>query len=77
MIAFTWQNPECKIKDCCFGKGFRFCYECPEFACDKLIKLREHYPYCLENLERIKHVGIEKWLKERQISARAGLTNRK
>jgi len=76
-LLLPGQNPECKIKGCCFEKGFRFCYECPEFACSKLIKLRKHYPYCLRNLSRINDVGIEKWLKEQQMKVRAGLTNRK
>lgn len=76
-LLLPGQNPECKIKDCCFGKGFRFCYECPDFACNELIKLRQHYPYCLRNSRRMKDVGIEKWLKEQQIKVRAGSTNRK
>jgi hypothetical protein len=31
---------------------------------------------CLKNLKRIKHARVEKWLKEKQISMKAGLTNR-
>lgn len=71
------RNPECKIRSCCFGKGFRFCHECPEFPCEKLTKLEEHYPYCLENLRRMKDIGVEIWLEEQQARVRAGLTNRK
>ncbi|MCJ7718772.1 DUF3795 domain-containing protein [Candidatus Bathyarchaeota archaeon] len=71
------QNPDCKIKKCCFERGFRFCYECPDFACGKLIKLEEHYPSCLRNLKRMKDAGIERWLEEQRAKVRAGLTNRK
>lgn len=76
-LLLPGRNPECKIRSCCFGRGLRFCYECPQFACENLIKLKEHYPYCLRNLKRMKAVGIERWLKEQQVKVQAGLTNRK
>ena len=71
------RNAECKIRNCCFEREFRFCYECPEFACGKLVKLKEHYPYCLRNLKRMKNVGVERWLEEQQAKVSAGMTNRK
>jgi len=76
-LLLPGQNPDCKIKKCCFEKGFLFCYECPDFACGKLIRLEEHYPFCLKNLKRMKDVGIERWLEEQQAKVKAGLTNRK
>jgi hypothetical protein len=76
-LLLPGRNPECKIRNCCFGRSLRFCYECPEFACGKLIKLKEHYPHCLGNLHRMKDVGIERWLEEQQSKVKAGLTNRK
>lgn len=75
-LLLPGRNPECKIRNCCFERGFRFCYECPEFACGKLLKLKEHYPCCLRNLKRMKDVGIGRWLEEQQAKMRAGLTNR-
>jgi endogenous inhibitor of DNA gyrase (YacG/DUF329 family) len=76
-LLLPGQNLGCEIKNCCFERGFRFCYECPDFACGKLIKLKEHYPFCLRNLKRMKDVGIERWLEEQRVKVKAGLTNRK
>jgi len=64
------ENPEddrCKIRQCCFQKGFDLCNECPEFPCDLLksnpgvIKFR-----CIENLIEIKEKGIKYWI-DRQL----------
>lgn len=60
------KNPEedrCKIRQCCFHKGFELCSECPDFPCNLLksnpgvIKFR-----CIENLNEIKEKGIEHWI---------------
>lgn len=75
-LLLPGRNPDCKIRSCCFGKGFRFCHECSDFACKELVKLKEHYPCCLRNLERLREVGIEKWLEEQQLKVKTGLTNR-
>jgi hypothetical protein len=68
---------DCKIRICCLEKkSYNFCYECKEFPCKdfskKLIKSHsgdKKYQYRHElpnNLERIKKIGIEKWLKEQK-----------
>ena len=60
------ENPEddrCKIRQCCFRKGFDLCSECSNFPCDLLksnpgvIKF-----HCIENLKEIKEKGIEYWI---------------
>jgi len=60
------ENPEedrCKIRQCCFQKGFDLCNECSEFPCELLksnpgvIKF-----HCIENLKEIKEKGIEYWI---------------
>ncbi len=66
------ENPEddrCKIRQCCFRKGFDLCNECPEFPCDLL----ESNPgvikfHCIENLIEIKEKGIKYWI-DRQLGA--------
>ena len=66
------ENPEddrCKIRQCCYQKGFDLCCECPSFPCDLLksnpgvIKF-----HCIENLEEIKEKGIRHWI-DKQLSA--------
>ena len=47
-----------------------FCYECPTYPCDRLRHLDEKYrtffrTSFIENLERIKKAGIQKFLEEK------------
>jgi len=60
------ENPEddrCKIRQCCYQKGFDLCSECSDFPCDLLksnpgvIKF-----HCIENLMEIKEKGKEYWI---------------
>ncbi len=59
-------NPEddrCKIRQCCFQKGFNLCNECRTFPCDLL----QNNPgvikfHCIDNLIEIKEKGIEHWI---------------
>ena len=60
------ENPEddrCKIRQCCFRKGFDLCNECTDFPCDLLKNnpgvIRFH---CIENLAEIKEKGIRYWI---------------
>ena len=67
----------CRIRVCCFEKkNFSFCYECEEFPCkvhskklsashkgDKRFQYRHEVP---SNLERIKKIGVQKWLEEQK-----------
>ena len=52
-------------------KELDFCYECETFPCQNLQKLdnlyQERYAVNLiNNLERIKKIGVEKWLNEQK-----------
>jgi hypothetical protein len=59
------ENPQdiCKIRQCCFKKGFDLCNECSNFPCSLLksnpgvIKF-----HCIENLQEIKEKGIKPWI---------------
>jgi len=61
--AETGANERCQIRRCCSSKGFDVCSECSEFPCETL----ETNPgvikfHCIENLEEIKKIGLEKWI---------------
>lgn len=62
-IAENPKDDRCKIRQCCFRKGFDLCNECSDFPCDLLksnpgvIKF-----HCIENLKEIKEKGIEYWI---------------
>ncbi len=52
-------------------KELEFCYECENFPCQKLQKLdnrysERYYVNMIKNLERIKEIGVDKWLQEQQ-----------
>jgi hypothetical protein len=66
-----WGN-DCKIVQCLNAKGFKFCYECPDYethTCEKFEKFSEAYLKedgvdLRANLARIKAGEVEEWLKE-------------
>ncbi len=50
-------NPQdrCKIRQCCFKKGFDLCSECSKFPCDLLRSKPGAIKFhCIENLQEIK-----------------------
>ncbi|MFX0058188.1 MAG: DUF3795 domain-containing protein [Candidatus Hodarchaeota archaeon] len=69
------RNKNCVFirKDCSHlkKKQLEFCYECESFPCSKLEKIdaiyQERYSVNLvENLERIKGIGVKNWLLEQK-----------
>jgi hypothetical protein len=62
------ENPDdrCKIRQCCYLKGYNLCNECSDFPCESLksnpgvIKFR-----CIENLKEIKEKGFEIWVEKK------------
>jgi hypothetical protein len=62
-------NPFCTIRRCCRKRGIVSCAECDEFPCDrKFLKwISERYRnWNVRNIERIREVGYEKWLEEKE-----------
>ena len=64
----------CKIKVCdqLRQKNLRFCFECGEFPCDKLVHLEKRYTTKyhtspIQNLEIIRDKGIRSLLKQEQV----------
>ena len=62
-IAKNPEDDRCKIRQCCYRKGFDLCCECSEFPCD-LLKSNPGVMkfHCIENLQEIKEKGIEYWI---------------
>ncbi|RLE73066.1 MAG: DUF3795 domain-containing protein [Thermoprotei archaeon] len=64
-----WRE-NCFFKECAYGRGLDFCFECPEYPCGRLLEFSEmvsHRQVIFENAERIQEVGWEKWLKEEDV----------
>lgn len=62
-ITQNSKEDRCQIRQCCFGKGFDFCYQCSEFPCDTLKNNPGVIKFgCLENLKEIKGKGLDSWV---------------
>ena len=62
-IAKNPEDDRCKIRQCCYQKGFDLCNECSDFTCD-LLKSNPGVikSNCIENLMEIKDKGIKYWI---------------
>jgi hypothetical protein len=56
-------DPSCAIRECCKPRGYTTCAECAEMGtCEKL----QRYPFDKGELQKIKSMGINKWVEEMQ-----------
>jgi len=58
---------KCKMFACAAEKGIDFCSECTDYPCNDLKLFQSERPHRIElwdNLERIKAIGYQQWLKE-------------
>ncbi len=58
---------KCKMFACAAGRGIDFCSECNEYPCEDLKQFQSAMPHRIElwdNLDRIRSVGYQQWLKE-------------
>ncbi|MFX1476532.1 MAG: DUF3795 domain-containing protein [Promethearchaeota archaeon] len=59
-----WSD-DCEFRPCVIEKGLNYCFECPDFVCDKLEDFAneglQHHKRTVENLKKMKERGLEKW----------------
>jgi hypothetical protein len=56
-------NPDCAVRQCCKQKPYSTCAECAEMdTCEKL----QRVVGSLENLKRIRALGVDNWAEEMQ-----------
>lgn len=64
-----WSD-DCRMMLCARERGVNLCSECPEFVCGKLEAFASdgaaHHRRSVENLKRIKEMGLEAWLDEQR-----------
>ena len=64
-----WSS-DCKMMLCAKEKGVKYCFECGEFPCKVLDEFSNdgvaHHKRTVENLKRMKAVGVEAWIKEQK-----------
>jgi len=58
----------CKIVECCQRRGFEGCWECGELEICKEFEFLKpfHGDTSLQNLRKIKELGLSKWVEHRQ-----------
>ncbi len=71
----SWVKRNCTLLK---KKQVEFCFECKNFPCDDLKKLHERHVQdddvsLLDNLHRIKEIGVTQWLKEQEDKWRCAL----
>ncbi|MCW4050330.1 MAG: DUF3795 domain-containing protein [Candidatus Bathyarchaeota archaeon] len=63
-------SPNCHMKQCAINMGVKYCFECPEFICLQLGDFANdgaaHHYRTVENLKRMKLIGVEAWLEEQR-----------
>lgn len=63
-------NSDCEFVICNQQHGTESCAFCPEFPCEMIVKFsKDEWPHhidVIDNLKRIKEIGIEAWLNEQQ-----------
>jgi len=68
-------NPNCENRKCAARKNLRSCLQCDEYlTCKNTVYQRETYPFVSDNYQRVKEVGLEKYLEEESERSRAGVS---
>ena len=57
-------DPNCAIRECCKQKTYTMCVECSEMESSE--KIKRYGPRTLTNLQKIKAVGVNKWVEKMQ-----------
>jgi hypothetical protein len=63
-------SADCYFLSCSKKKGFKYCFECNGFPCDRLQAFASdgmlHHKKTVENMKRMKEIGIEAWIEEQK-----------
>lgn len=77
---------QCQFRDCAKQKGITFCFECKDMPCNMIIELAEkrskannlpHLILCPVNLQSLKSIGVQEWLKQQEDRWKCGKCGRK
>jgi hypothetical protein len=66
--------PGCGIRKCAKSKGVSTCPLCAEYPCKQIHDFAKVYPCVIADGERLKAIGVEKWMAEGNDKARTGFT---
>ena len=69
LLSTHWSS-ECRIMLCAKDRGILYCFQCRDFPCLILDEFSSdgvsHHKRTVENLKRIKEIGIEAWIEEQK-----------
>lgn len=64
-----WSS-DCKMMLCARKNGLQHCFECEKSPCTRVNKFSlngiSHHKRTVQNLKRMKEIGIESWIKEQE-----------
>jgi hypothetical protein len=64
-----WSS-DCKMMSCANKKGLEYCFQCGDFPCKMLTDFASdgisHHKRTVENLKRMKEIGIDAWIAEQK-----------
>jgi len=67
-------SADCKIIQCAKKKSLQYCFECQSFPCKILNDFASdrvaHHKRTVENLKRMREIGLEAWIEEQTKSGR-------
>jgi len=62
-------DPDCSVRDCCKGRGYTTCAECPEAeGCERLSR----HERAVREMKGIRSMGLESWIEEMERKVRDG-----
>ena len=64
--------PFCAIRKCAPGRGVDVCPFCDEYPCERALAIAKGYPTLLADGQRMREIGLERWIEEQQERAGTG-----
>ncbi|KYH36571.1 MAG: hypothetical protein AYL28_006200 [Candidatus Bathyarchaeota archaeon B23] len=64
--------PGCKVRGCAVERGVEVCPLCPDYPCDMIKVIAEHYPTLIHDGLRMRRIGVERWIEEQEERRRRG-----
>jgi len=73
-ICLNGGGAPCENRKCATGKSLQGCLLCSDYlTCKNTEYQRDMYPFVVENYNRVKQAGFQKYLEEEEERARAGV----
>jgi len=68
-------NPECDIRKCAQKRNVEICVNCDDYPCERISGisgLGKIYPTLIADGQRLKEIGIDRWVQEQKKRAETG-----